>query len=253
MGLVSHPAPVTSGNSGWDLYTPATLGTEDQGVTTVYTGDTFAIRGQPTVCSMPGIFLGMGSDPAHTLPNCLLNSSTATSPQNMGTLRLLPSIYQAAYSLTLPPDQCGWSQTCDCPGTFSCPRPPDSYNRDPGSTNSAPWVTSSCLYRNYNCQEEGTGNQTLQGKSRGVPGKGQNWPFDPGQLGHKDLQAAALQKVSLLEHLLLRTVAWQKVTPLEYPLLYYTLVRATCTTCKSCHGSFTTNNCVLYMWYTHTR
>ncbi len=221
-------------------------------MTTVYTGNTSAIGGQPAMRSMPRVFLGMGHDPMYTLPDCHLNSSTATSPQNMGTFGPLPSTYQAAYGVTLPPDQCVWSQARDCLWSFSCPHPPDSYNRDPGSANGAPWVTSSCPYRNYNCQEEGTGNQTLQGKASGVPGKGQDWPFDPEPLGHKDLQAAALRKVYPLEHLLLCTVAWQKVTPLEYPLLY-TLVRSTCATCKSCHSSFATNNCVLYTRYTHTR
>ncbi len=45
--------------------------------------------------------------------------------------------------------------------------------------------------------------------------------------------------------------ALQKVTPLEYPLQHYTLAHAAHATCESCHISFTTNDCVLYMWYTH--
>ncbi len=129
---------------------------------------------------------------------------------------------------------------------------------------------SSHLYRNHNGQEEGTGNQALQGKSGGVPGKGQDWPFDPGPVGHKDraqatalqkvfplgrlwLHTAASQKVSLLEHLRLHMAALQKVSPLEYPLLFYTLIRSAHATHKSCHGSFVTNNCALYTQYTHTR
>ncbi len=103
-----------------------------------------------------------------------------------------------------------------------------------------PLTPTSCLYRYYNCQEEGRGNQTLQGKRSGVPGKGQDWPFDPGPLGHKDLlQANALQKVFPLEHLLLHRAASQKVSPLEYlPLCYihtlhYYLLHALLTTLGS--------------------
>ncbi len=238
VGLVSHPAHVTSGNSWWDLFAPTTLGFEDQGVTTVSAGNTSAIRGQPATCQMLRVFPGMGLGSTHTLADCCFNSSTATlSLQNMGTFRPLPSTCQATCSPTLLPVQCGWLQFCDLPwsGSPDCPRLPDHYSRDCSLANGTPSVTLICP---SNCLEEGTGNQMLQGKSGGDLAKGQNWPFDPRPLGHEDP---------------LHTAASQRVYPLEYLLLCYTSTFTTCVTHESQLVSFTTRDCVPYMQCTHMR
>ncbi len=93
------------------------------------------------------------------------------------------------------------------------------YVGDTSSVSDTPFMALGHLHKLYNGQEEVTGNQVLQGENRGDPGKCQNWPFDPGPLGHKDLLHTATW-VSPFERPLLHTAAWQRVSPLECPSLH---------------------------------
>ncbi len=107
VGLVSHPAHATAGNSWLNLHTPHTLELEDQGVATVLASNTSA-RGQPATFPTSGILLGTGFGSACALSrHCSSSSTTPTSLQNERTIGPLLSTWQATFSLALLPGQCG--------------------------------------------------------------------------------------------------------------------------------------------------